>query len=83
MFQALESKLLEDVVQEKGFVSFAPTYREESDFFSSFQNACRGPIFSILIMDSCPEIPGFIQAGPSPEMTSNVVNMQYCYLINN
>lgn len=82
-FQALESKSLKDVVQEKGFFSFALTYRGESDFFPSFQNACRGTIFSMLTINGCPEVTGFIQAGPSPGMTSNVINTQYCYLNNN
>lgn len=48
---------------------------------SIFQNACRDPMFSILIINNCQEVTDFIQAGPSLEITSSVIDKQYCCLI--
>lgn len=81
-FQASESKFLKDVDQENSFILFLLT-EGKVIFFSYIQNAFRGPMFSILIISTCPEITGFIQAGSSSERASNVINIQYCYLNNN
>lgn len=38
-------------------------------------------MFSILIINNCQEVADFIQAGPSLEITSSIIDKQYCCLI--